>query len=77
MHLSKADSKKLGEAIVKKIESIILKLIVIQCVFLFFFQLVFHNNDSFIELKKLAKYEGVYLDNYSLIVDALRNSVNE
>ncbi|WP_042346340.1 DUF5359 family protein [Bacillus massiliigorillae] len=61
----------------KKIEAIIAKLIIIQFLFLLFFQLVFHRTDSFLELKKLAKYEGVYIDNYSLIVDVLQNNVDK
>ncbi|MEH6945096.1 DUF5359 family protein [Bacillus sp. JJ722] len=62
---------------VKKIEAIIVKLIIIQCIFLLFFQIVFHRADSFLELKKLAKYEGVYIDNYSLIADVLQNNVDK
>lgn len=61
----------------KKIEAIIVKLIIIQCIFLLFFQIVFHRTDSFLELKKLAKYEGVYIDNYSLIADVLQNNIDK
>lgn len=57
----------------KKIEQIIIKLILIQFAFLLFFQIFFHRSDSFLELKKLAKYEGVYLDNYNEIVDVLKD----
>lgn len=60
----------------KTFERMLVKLIFIQCAFLLFFQLVFHQSDSFLELKKLAKYEGVYIDNYSLIVDVLQGKVN-
>ncbi|WP_019242048.1 MULTISPECIES: YpfB family protein [Bacillus] len=58
----------------KRIEGIIIKLLVIQAIFLLFFQVVFHREDSFLELKKLAKYEGVYFNNYDRIVDVLQNN---
>ncbi|MGM9925992.1 MAG: DUF5359 family protein [Bacillus sp. (in: firmicutes)] len=58
----------------KKIEVILIKLVIIQFIFLLFFQIAFHRNDSFLELKKLAEYEGVYLDNYSLFMDVFQNN---
>ena len=56
----------------QRIEGILIKLIFIQLLFLLFFQLIFHKEDSFLELKKLAKYEGVYTDNHSAIVDVFK-----
>ena len=61
----------------KKVERIIMKLVVIQLFFLLFFQVVVHDGDTFLELKKLAKYEGVYRDNHEVIVDVLQNYINK
>ena len=59
----------------KKVERVIMKLLVIQLFFLLFFQLIVHDGDTFLELKKLAKYEGVYRDNHEVIVDVLQNNI--
>ncbi|MBM7692663.1 hypothetical protein JOC77_002093 [Peribacillus deserti] len=55
----------------KRFEEILIKLIMIQFVFLLFFQVFFHREDSFLELKKMAKYEGVNENNYGKVLDAL------
>ncbi|PLT28316.1 DUF5359 family protein [Peribacillus deserti] len=55
----------------KRFEGILIKLIMIQFVFLLFFQVFFHREDSFLELKKMAKYEGVNENNYGKVLDAL------
>ena len=60
-----------------KVERVIMKLAIVQLFFLLFFQLVFHNGDSFLELKKLANYEGVYHDNHSVIVDVLQYNIHK
>ena len=59
----------------KKIERLIIKLLFIQFAFLLFFQVFFHREDSFLELKKLARYEGVYMDNHPLVREVLENSI--
>ena len=61
----------------KKVDRIIMKLAVIQLFFLLFFQVIVHEGDTFLELKKLAKYEGVYRDNHEVIVDVLQNYINK
>lgn len=61
----------------KKVERIIMKLAVIQLIFLLFFQFIVHDGDTFLELKKLAKYEGVYRDNHEVIVEVLQNNINK
>ena len=61
----------------KKVERIIMKLAVIQLFFLLFFQVIVHDGDTFLELKKLAKYEGVYRDNHEIIVDVLQHNINK
>lgn len=59
----------------KKVERIIIKLAIIQLIFLLFFQLIVHDGDTFLELKRLAKYEGVYRDNHEVIIDVLNNRI--
>lgn len=61
----------------KKVERIIMKLAVIQLFFLMFFQFIVHDGDTFLELKKLAKYEGVYRDNHEVIVEVLQNNIDK
>ena len=56
----------------KKVERIIIKLVIIQFLFLLFFQMFFHSGDSFLELKKLSKYEGVNRDSYTQIIEVLQ-----
>ncbi|MGN1401215.1 MAG: DUF5359 family protein [Bacillus sp. (in: firmicutes)] len=55
----------------KRVEGIIIKLIIIQFAFLLFFQLVFHRGDSFLELKRMAQYEGVYRDHHPKVQEVL------
>ncbi|HEY2419814.1 MAG TPA: DUF5359 family protein [Neobacillus sp.] len=43
----------------KKIERILIKIIILQFIFLFCAQLFFHQLDVLPELKQLTKYEGV------------------
>lgn len=61
----------------KKVERIIMKLAVIQLVFLLFFQFIVHDGDTFLELKKLAKFEGVYRDNHEVIMEVLQNNIDK
>ncbi len=61
----------------KRIEGILMKLIIIQFIFLLFFQLVFHKQDSFLEVKRLAQYEGVYFDNHSVIMDVFNEQIQK
>jgi hypothetical protein len=60
----------------KTIERIIIKLILIQFICLLAFQAVFHREDSFLELKKLAQYEGVTKNNYTKIIETF-NGLND
>jgi hypothetical protein len=55
-----------------RLERIIIKLIIIQLICLVLFQFIFHQN-SFIELKKLAKYEGVNQNNYTKIIETFND----
>ena len=58
----------------RKIERLIIKLVIIQFLFLLFFQIFFHNGDSFLELKKLAEYEGVNRDSHTQIIEVMQNN---
>ncbi|MFZ7945076.1 MULTISPECIES: YpfB family protein [Bacillaceae] len=43
----------------KRVEGFLIKVIIIQFVFLFLSQLIFHQIDVFPQIKQLTKYEGV------------------
>ena len=58
----------------RKIERLILKLVIIQFLFLLFFQAFFHNGDSFLELKQLTEYEGVNRDSHTQIIEVMQNN---
>ncbi|RFU65557.1 DUF5359 family protein [Peribacillus glennii] len=57
----------------KTIERMIIKLIIIQAISLLAFQILFHREDSFLELKRLAEYEGVTKNNYMKIIETFNN----
>ncbi|PLS16368.1 hypothetical protein CVD28_18045 [Bacillus sp. M6-12] len=58
----------------KTVERIIIKLIIIQAICLLFFQFLFHREDSFLELKKMAQYEGVHTDNYTKVIETFNDA---
>ncbi|MDQ0219007.1 hypothetical protein ELQ35_09990 [Peribacillus cavernae] len=60
----------------KTTERIIIKLILIQVVCLLAFQVVFHREDSFLKIKKLAEYEGVTKNNYTKIIETFNGRNN-
>lgn len=60
----------------KTIERIIIKLVLIQLLCLLLFQVFFHREDSFLEVKKLAQYEGVTKNNYMKIIETF-NGLND
>lgn len=53
----------------KQVERIIMKLVVIQGIFLILCQLFFHHFNAFPELKELTQYEGVSSDNFSKVLE--------
>lgn len=53
----------------KTVERILIKLIVIQFIFLLLSQYVFHKFEILPELQQLARYEGVSEDNFSEILE--------
>ncbi|WP_436377020.1 YpfB family protein [Cytobacillus sp. BC1816] len=56
----------------KTVERIILKLIILQFVFLLFTQFFFHRMDAFPELKQLTQYEGVTDQNFTELLETFR-----
>ncbi|MEH6987232.1 YpfB family protein [Cytobacillus firmus] len=58
----------------KTVERIILKLIVVQFVFLLITQFFFHHMDAFPELKQLTQYEGVTDQNFTELLETFREN---
>lgn len=52
----------------KIVERILIKIIIIQFIFLFLSQIFFHQMDYFPQLKQLTKYEGVNKNTYTDIL---------
>ncbi len=57
----------------KTVERIIIKLIIIQLLFLIIVQIFFHKNNMFPELKEITQYEGVTEYQFSNILDVFNN----
>jgi hypothetical protein len=55
----------------KRIERILIKLIIVQFVFLLLTQIFFHNLNVFPELKEITQYEGVNNNQYIDILETL------
>jgi hypothetical protein len=55
----------------KNIERILIKLIMIQFVFLVITQIIFHHFNVFPELKEITQYEGVNNGQFSEILETL------
>ena len=53
----------------KALERIMIKIIIIQFLFLIFAQIFFHKLNVFPELKELSQYEGVSKDNFSQLLE--------
>ncbi|MEH6906924.1 YpfB family protein, partial [Neobacillus drentensis] len=56
----------------KKVERVLIKVIIIQFIFLFFAQLFFHQLDVFPRVKQLTKYEGVNENTYTEILETFQ-----
>ncbi|KAB2338341.1 hypothetical protein F7731_01890 [Cytobacillus depressus] len=56
----------------KSIERILIKIVLIQFLFLFITQLFFHKLNIFPELKQLTEYEGVTDNNYTEFLETFR-----
>ncbi|WP_409288992.1 DUF5359 family protein [Peribacillus sp. SCS-37] len=58
----------------ERFERILMKLVIIQFLFLLFFQLIFHREGSFHDLKRMAQYEGVNENNLGKIIETINRS---
>lgn len=58
----------------KTIERIILKLIIVQFIFLLITQLFFHHMNAFPELKQLTQYEGVTEKNFTELLETFKKN---
>ncbi|MBT2707787.1 YpfB family protein [Pseudomonas sp. ISL-84] len=56
----------------KAVERILLKLIIVQFVFLLMTQLFFHHMNAFPELKQLTQYEGVTDQNFTELLETFK-----
>ncbi len=59
--------------LLKKFERILIKLIIIQFLFLFFTQLFFHQLNVLPELHQLTKYEGVNENTFTEILQTFQS----
>lgn len=57
----------------KSFERILIKIAIIQFVFLIIAQLFFHEFNAFPELKKITQYEGVTENNHSEVLNSIRS----
>lgn len=56
----------------KTFERILIKIIIIQFLFLFLSQLVLHKYHFFPELKHITQYEGVAENNFSQVLETIK-----
>ncbi|MEO2074271.1 MAG: YpfB family protein [Bacillus sp. (in: firmicutes)] len=56
----------------KKVEQLLMKVVIIQFIFLFLSQLIFHQMDIFPEIKQLTKYEGVNENTFTDILQTFQ-----
>ncbi|MEH7107361.1 YpfB family protein [Bacillus sp. JJ1764] len=56
----------------KKAEAILIKVILVQFLFLFLSQFIFHQLDVMPELKQITKYEGVSKTKFTDILQTLK-----
>lgn len=56
----------------KAIERVLIKLIIIQFLFLIASQIFIHELDVFPEIKQLTEYEGVGKDNFTEVLETFR-----
>jgi hypothetical protein len=61
-----------SDGMMKIVERILIKVIIIQFFFLFFAQLFLHQLDIFPQLEQLTKYEGVNENTFTEILQTFR-----
>lgn len=59
--------------IMKTIERIIIKMVIIQFIFLLICQVFFHKFNAFPELKEITQYEGVTENNFSELLETFNS----
>jgi hypothetical protein len=57
----------------KTFERILIKIVIIQFVFLVIAQVFFHEFNAFPELKQITQYEGVTDNNHSEVLNSIRS----
>ncbi|WP_062356280.1 YpfB family protein [Bacillus kwashiorkori] len=57
----------------KRVERILVKIIVVQFILLLACQIFFHHLNAFPELKKLTLYEGVNENNFSKVLETFNS----
>jgi Family of unknown function (DUF5359) len=57
----------------KRFENILIKLVIIQFIFLLSSQIIFHHFNAFPELKVITQYEGVNENNFTKIIETFQN----
>lgn len=57
----------------KTFERILIKIAIIQFIFLVIAQVFFHEFNAFPELKQITQYEGVTDNNHSEVLNSFRN----
>lgn len=57
----------------KTFERILIKIAIIQFVFLIIAQIFFHEINAFPELKEITQYEGVTDNNHSEVLNSIRS----
>ncbi|MBO0958136.1 DUF5359 family protein [Neobacillus sp. MM2021_6] len=56
----------------KRVEGFLVKVLIVQFLFLFLSQLLFHQLDIFPQIKQLTKYEGVNEDIFTEIIQTFQ-----
>jgi hypothetical protein len=58
--------------VMKKVERILIKIAIVQFIFLFLAQLFFHQFEAFPQVKQLTKYEGVNENTFTEILETFQ-----
>ncbi|PLR99764.1 YpfB family protein [Bacillus sp. T33-2] len=58
----------------KSVERIIMKIVIVQFIFLLIAQLFFHKFNAFPELREITQYEGISNNDFTEILETIRNS---
>jgi hypothetical protein len=64
----------MGVKEMKSFERILIKLVIIQFVFMIIAQMFFHEFNAFPELKQITQYEGVTENNHFEVLETISNT---